>query len=75
MNELCEAFMLSRQAYYAAKRRAQKKASGAGGLPSEESGGSTRVELGAASQAVSEAEALDPAFRGQSGIPSLRSSR
>ena len=72
VNETCEAFMLSRQAYYAAKQRGEEKSSGAAEPPTVDSGGSTIVDPGASSAAVSQAEALDPAFRGQSGIPTPR---
>jgi putative transposase len=72
VNEVCEAFMLSRQAYYAAKQREQEKSSEVAAPPTLDSGGSTIVDPGAASEAVSEAEALDPVFRGQSGVPTSK---
>lgn len=72
VNEMCEAFMLSRQAYYAAKQRVEEKSSEVDESPTLESGGSTIVNPGGSSEVVCEGEALDPAFRGQSGIPTSR---
>jgi hypothetical protein len=72
VNELCEAFMLSRQAYYAARQRIEDPSSGAAEPPTVGSGAPTIVDPGASSAVVSEEEALDPAFRGQSGIPAQR---
>lgn len=72
VNQLCEAFMLSRQAYYAARQRIEDPSSGAAEPPTVGSGAPTIVDPGASSAVVSEEEALDPAFRGQSGIPAQR---
>lgn len=72
VGELCEAFMLSRQAYYAAKQRVEQKSPSAPQRPTAGTGGPAIVDPGASSAAVSEAEALDPAFRGRSGIPAPR---
>jgi putative transposase len=72
VGELCEAFMLSRQGYYAAKQRVEQESSNASQPPAAGSGGSEIADRGATSPAVSEAEALDPGFRGRSGIPGER---
>jgi putative transposase len=72
VGDLCEAFMLSRQAYYAARQRDEQKLGSASAPPTAGSGRPPIDDPGAFSETVSEAEALDPAFRGRSGIPAQR---
>ena len=73
VSELCEAFEISRQAYYAARRRIEETHDpGAASPPTPTSGRSEIVDRGASSQADLAADVLAPADQGHAGHPAAR---
>ena len=68
VSELCEAFEISRQAYYAARRRIEESTEpGATSPPGPTPDGEEIVDRGASSKADLAADVLDPADRGRAG--------
>ena len=72
VRELCEAFAISRQAYYAARQRRAGDARGASSPPTQTSGREEIVAPGASSEVDSEADVLEAADRGRAGHEASR---
>jgi putative transposase len=72
VSEVCEAFAISRQAYYAARQSHPQETREASFPPSRTSGRETIVAPGAFSEVDPEADVLDAADRGRSGHPTAR---
>jgi putative transposase len=72
VSQVCEAFGISRQAYYAARERNEAGAREASFPPTQTSGREEIVGPGAFSEVDPEADVLDAGERGRSGHPTVR---
>jgi putative transposase len=72
VSEMCEAFGLTRQAYYAARQRSEQEAREASSPPAPTSGREEIVAPGAFSEVDPEADVLEAAERGRAGHSAAR---